>query len=245
MTPLSSAGRIPVAVSLPDRTPAPAVIVLHGQGACKERWYGELASYAAAGVIGVGVDARGHGSRAVEGLDVSGAIPVLDLLGIVHETANDISVVIDSLSDIPAWDRRVAVWGFSMGAAVAALAAVRDPRVSAAALIGLPVWSPDLDPADYPASHPDPARLRHLAEQTTCRQVLTGMGERPLLFAHGSLDDDYNEVCDLFAAMADTGSQAALLGYHGSHHPPDTVLDTVRDWVVGGLTRPAAARQLQ
>jgi pimeloyl-ACP methyl ester carboxylesterase len=242
---LSPAGRIPVAVSLPDRTPAPAVIVLHGQGARKERWYGELASYAAAGVIGVGVDARAHGSRSVDGLDVSAAIPVLDLLEIVDGTADDISVVIDSLGDMPAWDGRVAVWGFSMGAAVAGLAAVRDPRVGAAALVGLPVWSAELDPADYPGSRPDPVRLRRLAQQTTCRQILTGMGERPLLFAHGSLDDHYDEVCDLFAAMADTGSQAALLGYHGSHHPSDVVLDTVRDWVVGGLTRPAGARQLQ
>ncbi|MGF1668132.1 MAG: alpha/beta hydrolase [Acidimicrobiia bacterium] len=243
MTPVSSTGRIPVAVSLPDQTPAPAVIVLHGQGACKERWYGELASFAAAGVIGVGVDARGHGSRTVDGLDVSGAIPVLELLEIVDQTANDVSEVINSLGDIPAWDGQVAVWGFSMGAAIAVLAAVRDSRVRAAALIGLPVWSPDLDPAEYPRSQPDPVRLRHLAEQTTCRQILTGMGERPLLFAHGSLDDHYGEVCDLFAAMADTGSQAALLGYHGGHQPSEAVLDTVRDWIVGGLVRGAGAFQ--
>lgn len=228
---------IPVAVALPDTAPAPAVIVVHGQGASKERWLGELSHYAAAGVIGVAVDARAHGSRAVDDIDTSGAIPVLDFLDIVDGTADDIAEVIDSLASMPGWNGRVAVWGFSMGAAIALLAAVRDPRVGAVALVGLPLLESDPDPADYPISDPDPEVLRELARRTAAGQLAAGIGARPVLFAHGSLDDDYHRVCGLFGAMADTGARAVMLAYNGGHHPPAEVLDTVRDWTVGALLR--------
>jgi pimeloyl-ACP methyl ester carboxylesterase len=231
---------IPVAVALPDRTPAPAVVVIHGQGSCKEHWLGELSHYAAAGIIGVALDVRGHGGRRQRELDTTVSMSVPHFLELVEGTATDIREVIDSLSATPGWDGRVAVWGYSMGAAIALLAAAADRRVSAAALIGLPLQDAGggaTGDARGDRRPVDGGEQAGLERQSAIRALAEGIGGRSLLFVHGSLDDDYQRVCGLFSAMADTGARAAMLAYHGGDQPPPDVLDTVRDWTVGALLR--------
>lgn len=131
-----------------------------------------------------------------------------------------------------------------MGAQVALLAATRDPRLQCVAAIGTPVRDEPYDPADFPASRPDPDELaaRSAAVDITTRlHQLTG---RDLLFGHGDADEHTRvEVIDRLVfrlAREHAPRSLSLLRYAGAHHTPNDWLDIVDAWMIARLTNPSA-----
>jgi dienelactone hydrolase len=139
--------RVPMVIVRPDRPRGkrPAVIVLHGTGGSKDgaREKETLARLAAAGIIGVAIDARYHGERAggAKGGDAyNQAIltawrtrPGEQEHPFYYDTVWDLWRTIDYLQTRPEIDgKRLGMIGFSMGGIETWLAASVDERIAVA-----------------------------------------------------------------------------------------------------------------
>lgn len=231
---------IPAVILRPaDRPPGPAIIVLHGQGRdlSKETHLVDLSAEAARGATVVSIDLRLHGDRRRPDLDTSGAIPVLDFHAMVTASSADVVAVTEYLLDrVDLSNGSLGVGGFSLGACVALVAAVRDPRLAAILLMGTPILTDD-DPAHYPTTRPDPVTLRHAVAQNDPFRMLDRLPPRPVLFVHGERDVDapLEEVRELHAALAQRyashKASPSLEVYSGGHHPPWRVRRRAWRWL--------------
>ncbi len=122
------------------------VIFYHGHGVCKEENRKELASFANAGMLAIGVDNYGHGERRYHDFDSRFAYGAEDfdreLYEAIDKTADETSLIIDELiSAHGIFANRIGVCGVSMGGHITYAAALRDKRIKAAApILGTPYW---------------------------------------------------------------------------------------------------------
>lgn len=136
-----AAERVPLLVVKQARTTGrrPIVVALHGTGGRKESMRALLERYAAAGFIGVSMDARHHGERAVPIPGLSNPYESAMLRAYrtgqgrpyLYDTVWDVMRVIDYLATRPDADAaRIGVIGHSKGGTEAYLAAAADPRIA-------------------------------------------------------------------------------------------------------------------
>ena len=132
---------------LPDKTPAPAVLLAHGFGSSKAGVGGEARKLARHGYVVLAYTARGFGQ--------SGGLIHLDAPAFeVH----DASLLVTYLSALPQVSRadgkpRIAVAGSSYGGALALLLAGTDPRIQA---VGADITWNNLAQALFPNATGDP-----------------------------------------------------------------------------------------
>ena len=153
------AGSVPLLVARPEsgRVPFPVVLWFHGLGVSKDTHETELAMLADAGFLAVGVDAAGHGERALPTLarridDASQEDALRLMLPLVELTARDVPVVVKTLVEQGLADeRRIALAGISMGGYVVyrAVTIVQGIR-AAVALLGSPEWPEGISPHWHP-----------------------------------------------------------------------------------------------
>ena len=168
-------GAAPVLIAFPEeRTRGlPAVLWFHGFGVDKEMHRPELERLAEAGFLAVGVDAAGHGERALPDLEQRKAGTQEDALRTVLElapqTARDVPAIVDTLAAEGLADpKRVAVAGISMGGYVVYSAVLAEPRIRAAvAILGSPDWPQGDSPYRHPGIFARTALLSITAERDT------------------------------------------------------------------------------
>lgn len=124
-----------------------AILWYHGFGVDKETHRSELARFARAGFVAVGVDVVGHGERAAPDLEArkqaSQADAFLSVVEFARATAAETPALVDYvvMNGHAGAPDRVALSGISMGAFVVYGAALADPRVTTAvAILGSPEW---------------------------------------------------------------------------------------------------------
>jgi uncharacterized protein len=167
---------IPLLIREPaQRTaPHPTVLWFHGLGVSKETHVEELEQLAFAGFLAVGIDAAGHGQRALpslrERIDRATQDEALRLmLPLVELTARDVPAIVKTLVERGVADeRRIALAGISMGAFVVyrAITVVQGIR-AAVAILGSPVWPEGISPHWTPEAFRDTALLSITAERDT------------------------------------------------------------------------------
>ncbi|HEX2129987.1 MAG TPA: alpha/beta fold hydrolase, partial [Actinophytocola sp.] len=113
---------------LPERTPAPAIIVAHGFGGSKDSVDGEARELAQRGFVVLAYSARGFGTSSGEIALNSPDAEVADASALVSWLAEQPEVVTDAEGD-----PRVCVTGGSYGGALSLLLAGTDDRVDALA----------------------------------------------------------------------------------------------------------------
>ena len=160
---------VPLLLSHPEGAPWGAVLVYHGLYSNKEGNLKELESLAAAGALGIGVDAVGHGERAHPDLGrwIGEGDTHVNILQLVDRTAKEIPALLDAiLAERPELKGRFGFCGISLGGFVGFRAMVIEPRIRAmVSLLGSPDWSMHTrttdDPqilallAKSPMSHPE------------------------------------------------------------------------------------------
>ncbi|MBP6307476.1 MAG: alpha/beta fold hydrolase, partial [Opitutaceae bacterium] len=129
--------------------PHPLLILSHGFSGNKQ-WIAEqfdAQALAQRGWFVVCIDNRMHGARpgphfSREEIQKTGKVDLLVLRRAMHETADDVSRMLDILVQDPRVDAgRIGMSGISMGGFVTFAATARDPRIKAAApLIASPYW---------------------------------------------------------------------------------------------------------
>ena len=137
--------------------PWPTVLWFHGLGVSKETHEKELHQLAAEGFLAVGVDAAGHGARALPALPDRIARASQDealrlMLPLAELTARDVPPIVAVLREKGLADeRRVALAGISMGAFIVyrAVTVVQGIR-AAVALLGSPEWPEGISPHWHP-----------------------------------------------------------------------------------------------
>lgn len=203
------AGNVPLLVVRPAGTPPfPTVLWFHGLGVSKNTHEKELQQLAAAGFLAVGVDAAGHGERALPALpqriaEASQEEALRLMLPLAELTARDVPLVVRTLADEGLADeRRIALAGISMGAYVVyrAVGIVQGIR-AAVALLGSPEWPEGISP------HWDPAAFRQTA-------ILSITAERDVNVPPGGARD-FHHVLD---EDRDRAAPARYLELPGATH---------------------------
>lgn len=174
MSERTSAGHVPLLFVRPrsGSLPLPTVLWFHGLGVSKETHDKELQQLADTGFLAAGVDAAGHGERALPTLPDRIARATQDdalrlMLPLAELTARDVPGVVQYLRDHHGADeRRIALAGISMGAFVVyrAVTIVQEIR-AAVALLGSPEWPEGISPHWKPEAFRHTAMLSILAEQ--------------------------------------------------------------------------------
>jgi uncharacterized protein len=122
-------------LALPERTPAPALVAVHGAEAATRDYalYQHLHTVLPpAGFVAVTFDRRGEGASTGEP-----SAGRFDLL------ADDVIAVVEQVAALPEIDgRRIGLWGISQGGWVAPLAATRSERVAFLVLVASAGVSP-------------------------------------------------------------------------------------------------------
>ena len=167
------AGSVPLLVVRPaaGAPPFPTVLWFHGLGVSKNTHDRELRQLADAGFLAVGIDAAGHGERALPTLnqriaDASQEEALRLMLPLAELTARDVPLVVRTLVEQGLTDEgRVALAGISMGAYVVyrTVAIVQGIR-AAVALLGSPEWPEGISPHWEPAAFRQTALLSITAE---------------------------------------------------------------------------------
>jgi alpha-beta hydrolase superfamily lysophospholipase len=180
--------------------PAPAVVLVHMLGRSKDEWlrFGERLQDE--GVTALAIDLRGHGSSGGNGSELQAMV-------------DDVRAAVQWLNARPTVrPAATAIVGASLGANLAALAAVDNSAVAAVALL-----SPSLD---YRGVRLDPAVMKRL-------------GDRPVWLA-ASVEDPY-ALRTLKELVVDGGNREQHLARtraHGTHllNDPDTPR-ALLDWL--------------
>ena len=233
-------------VPLPGRTPAPAVVVMHGWGANASLMLPALAPLHAAGFAVLLLDARCHGQSDDAAFT---SLP---------RFAEDIEAGLDWLRQQPAVDaQRLAIMGHSVGAGAALLTATRRPDVRA--VISLSAFA-----------HPREIMRSYLAEAHipypvlgwyVMRHVQAVIGARfddiaplasmarlrcPVLLVHGSDDEQvpFTDAQRLLAAGS--AGQVQCLRVESGHDPSaalkahlPTLVDFLQQALMAAAPEPA------
>jgi len=131
------------------RPGGPVVLVYHGLGASKDVQRKELEALAAAGFMGIAVDAVGHGERRWPDFEARmRADSANTFLEMVRATVDEIPDLVDHLTERfgPA---PLGITGISMGGFITYAAPLVEPRLRAAvSILGSPDWrvGPGSDP---------------------------------------------------------------------------------------------------
>ena len=169
-----------------------------------------------------------------------------DILG----WTRDLKAVIDYLSTLPEIDEsRLALLGFSAGAAVSVCVAAQDKRVSSVALCACPAEFTFLTEVDNPTSIIDHFRkisiikdkdFPHSTEEwfSNFRQVspiehIAEIAPRPLLLVHGN-QDELVDVSHAYKLYDKAGEPKQIIIVDGAGHglrQNDTAMVTVFDWL--------------
>ncbi|HLZ61220.1 MAG TPA: dienelactone hydrolase family protein [Ktedonosporobacter sp.] len=156
----------PALVMYTHQTPAESgthgtILFYHDHGASKEHNEADLARFAQAGFLAVGLDNVGHGERRYSDSDRRFSAPghsmEAEFLSAVHATASEVPAVIDTLIS-RGWSQqdRIGIAGISMGGFItyAAIVADKKQRLCAATpILGSPTWL--LPRAESPHQHPE------------------------------------------------------------------------------------------
>ncbi|HPK48429.1 MAG TPA: alpha/beta fold hydrolase [Opitutaceae bacterium] len=206
----------------------PLLLLSHGFSGDKAWIAGQFDADALArrGWMVVCIDNRMHGARpgphfSHDEIQKTGKVDLLELRQAMHETANDVSRMIDVLVRDPRVDAgRIGMSGISMGGFVTFAATARDPRIKAAApLIASPYWDDvprgtpfqflNVEAAFALAAESDPARH---PERFAPRGLFVQIGEDDPHFdtakVHAFCDKlaaDYRDQPDRFAFRAYPG----------------------------------------
>jgi alpha-beta hydrolase superfamily lysophospholipase len=124
------------------------ILFYHGYNTCKEHNEAELARFAQAGFLAIGIDNVGHGERRYPDFDRRfpgpGRAMEAELLSAVYATAMEVPTIIDNLiSRGWACQNRIGIAGISMGGFIVYAAIVADKKKhigAAAPIIGSPTW---------------------------------------------------------------------------------------------------------
>jgi len=216
----------------------PAAIIQHGYGADKADLL-PLGEYLAErGFLVLLPDAWGHGERLpLNGPSYLNTLSAEFLVETVMRTAEDVQACLEYLNTRP--DVRgdaISIAGFSMGAGVALMAGLRDPRV--AAIVSIAGASPqDLPSLRLPGLPPPGEEVRQWAAEQDLARDLAGFAPRPLLLIHGRQDDmvppeSSQRVYD--AALPfyrEQPERLALKWYEVSHQITVPMIVDAVDWI--------------
>lgn len=172
--------------------PGPGVVLVHGWESARDRALPNIQFLHAAGLHCLVFDVRGHGANAPEVLPVSAG-----------EFGADAAAGLDALLHRPEVTRG-AIFGHSMGAVGAILAAAADPRTAALVataapsdpfqltrltfeLAGLPFPDPIAYPLAWLTMHVYLRPRGHRVDDISARTAI-GRYDGPILLAHGSAD---------------------------------------------------------
>jgi pimeloyl-ACP methyl ester carboxylesterase len=172
--------------------PGPGVVLVHGWESARDRALPNIQFLNAAGFHCLVFDVRGHGANAPEELPVSAG-----------EFGADAAAGLDALLRRPEVTRG-ALFGHSMGAGGAILAAAADPRAAALVataapsdpfqltrltfdLAGLPIPDPIAYPLAWLTMHVYLRPRGHRVDDISARTAITRY-DGPILLAHGSAD---------------------------------------------------------
>jgi uncharacterized protein len=172
--------------------PGPGVALVHGWDSARDRMLGNIQFMNAAGFHCLAFDVRGHGANPVEALPISAG-----------EFGADAGAAFATLLERPEVTR-AALFGHSMGAAGAILAAAADPRVAALVSSSAPSDPRRLVVETFRLAHlPFPAPVAGPLSWLTSREFVRPRGHRldeisaglaiaryrgPILLVHGQLD---------------------------------------------------------
>lgn len=223
--------RIPAVMHIPvGAGPFPCVLLLHGYGGNAE----DYSSVAAAllvprGIAVLAIDARLHGRRAQEGVEMWSA----DLEGSRQATINtviDNRRALDYLDTLDCIDHgRYMVLGFSMGAIMGSVLSPVDERIGSAALIvGGGQFGELLANSEFEqirrirGAGISTEMLERFAEGLEPTEFIGHFG-RPLLLINGR-DDEIVPRANAEALHAAAGEPKTIVWYDGGHVPPPAML---------------------
>ena len=213
----SPAGELP-AWFVPARggRPGPGVVLVHGWESARDRALPNIQFLNAAGFHCLVFDVRGHGANPAEVLPISGG-----------EFGADAAAALDALLERPEVTTG-ALFGHSMGAGGAILAAAADPRaaalVSTAApsdpyrltrqtfrLAHLPIPDPIAYPLAWLTMHLYLRPRRHRVDDVSARVAITRY-DGPILLVHGTADQivPVSHVARLATAAGDARRNRGL-----------------------------------
>ena len=218
--------------------PQPAAIIQHGYGADKGDLL-PLGEYLAErGFVVLLPDAWGHGERLpLHSPSYLTTLSIEFLVQTVTQTVEDVNACLEYLTARP--DVRadaITLAGFSMGAGVALMAGLRDPRVAAIVSIAGAARQ-DLPSLRLPGLPPPGEEVRRWAAAQDLAHDLVGFAPRPLLLIHGRQDDMvppessqriYNAALPLYQ---DHPERLALRWYDVSHQITVPMIVDAVDWI--------------
>ena len=211
--------------------PHPLLILSHGFSGNKQ-WIAEqfdAQALAQRGWFVVCIDNRRHGARpgphfSREEIQKTGKVDLLVLRRAMHETADDVSRMLDILVQDPRVDAgRIGMSGISMGGFVTFAATARDPRIKAAApLIASPYW--DDVPRDTGFQFVNVEAAFALAAEAAPAQHPERFAPRSLFVQIGDDDPHFDTAkvhafCEkLAASYRDQPNRFAFRAYPGVAH---------------------------
>ena len=203
----------------------PAVLLLHGFSSRKERMADSIGRrLAALGIVSLAIDLPLHGTRNgandVENMWRRHPLALAQKWRLAVHEAHD---SIDYLARRPEIDAtRIALVGYSLGAYIGVVVASDDPLVRMVALVA---------GGDLPANIPFGPIVRRITGPLRAVRALNG---RPLLMVNGRRDRTIApaQAQALFDAAHEPKE---LRWYDGGHWPPESVLDTVSEWLAEQL----------
>ncbi|MHB8059585.1 MAG: alpha/beta hydrolase family protein [Gaiellaceae bacterium] len=223
-------GEIPVLVSRPPASkPAPLLLLSHWFSGSKESWLERLDELSGRRYFVVAMDNRLHGERAGAGFETlmpGGKLDLPNSRRAIHETATDVSALIDHFSLDGAVDSdRIGITGISMGGFVSFAALVNDARIKVATpIIASPYWGDvpadtpvDLDAAaaadlaDFARNNEPASRM----ETIPPRALLMQIGAEDVHYDCGSVELFYEELRPLYG---DESERLGLIVQPGIGH---------------------------
>lgn len=216
---LDDGERVPGILLLPDRTPSPAVLLVHGFTSRKERMVESLgAGLLRHGVASLAIDLPMHGER--EGtLDQRTLRNPFEVVSRWRLAVTECRMAIGVLREHPAIDaRRLGLAGYSLGAFLGVTVAAAETDVRAVLLAA---------GGDLPADLPFGPIVRTVADPPKQVRMLAG---RPLLMVNGRLDRTVkrDQAERLYAAA---GEPKEIRWYAGGHWPPVAEIDRAAEWL--------------
>jgi ABC-2 type transport system ATP-binding protein len=205
--------RLDTTLYLPEKTPAPAVLLAHGFGSSKTGVSGEARTLARHGYVVLAYTARGFGA--------SGGLIHLDA---PRYEVHDASLLVTYLSALPQVSRaggkpQVAVAGGSYGGALALLLAGTDRRIQA---VGADITWNDLAQALFPNAGGDPPGVfKKLWAADLFQTAARGPGADP---ACGRFAAD---LCAAYQQAAQNGTPSVALQALMRASSPATVLSKI------------------